>query len=432
LAALVAVGALAAGASSGVRQDQVTLVYLDDIYTDTASKAAQMEMIKVFEQRNPNIKIKYVAKSFGQFVPTARLVLQGANAPDVVICAAADTCNADLVKAGLVIPTDKYAKQYNWFKGIDPVLLGTTKHEKDGTTYRGNTYGMSITYDLVGLYYNKKMLRELGLKKPTTQAEFENALKVAKEAGEIPIMFGDLGKVDLTYVWMQLLAYEMNPTAIRNWQYRKKGSNINTPGAVRAVETLKRWYDAGYFSPDIFGIDQYTAVLKFNEGEGLFLPTGAWWTGLLNKLGDDAGYMLMPGKTKNAKPVAVHTLSNPLNITSKSKHPDEAAKFIAWMTSPESAKIRVKYGMNATPLWAVKAKDAPSATGREVLSEFIRMNKTGQAIPFLDASPRMLLEILGSGLQSVFGGKMGAKELIEAAQKEQAAQVAERVKKGYA
>jgi len=29
--------------------------------------------------------------------------------------------------------------------------------------------------------------------------------------------------------------------------------------------------------------------------------------------------------------------------------------------------------------------------GREVLSEFKRMNATGEAIPFLDASPRMLL-----------------------------------------
>ena len=430
--AIVAVGVLAGVASSSGTQNKVTLVYLDDIYTDEASKKAQMEMISIFEKRNPNIDVQYVAKSFGQFVPTARLVLQGANAPDVVICAAADTCNADLVKAGLVIPTDKYAKKYNWFKGIDPVLLGTTRHEKDGTTYRGQTYGMSITYDLVGLYYNKKMLKELGLKKPTTQAEFENALKVAKQAGEIPIMFGDLGKVDLTYVWMQLVAYEMDPTAIRNWQYRKRGSNMNTPGAIRAVKTLKRWYDAGYFSPDIFGIDQYTAVLKFNEGEGLFLPTGAWWTGLLTELGDDAGYMLMPGKKKGAAPVAVHTLSNPLNITSKSDHPNEAAKFIAWMTSPESAKIRVKYGMNATPLWAVKAKDAPSATGREVLSEFKRMNKSGKAIPFLDASPRMLLEILGSGLQSVLGGKMTAEALIKAAQDEQAAQVRERIKKGYA
>ena len=245
-------------------------------------------------------------------------------------------------------------------------------------------------------------------------------------------MFGDLGKVDLTYVFMQLLGYEMSPQAIRDWQHRKKGSSIDTPGAVRAVKTLKRWYDAGYFSSDIFGIDQYTAVMKFNDGEGLFIPTGAWWTGLLTKLGDDAGYMLYPAKKAGAPPVAVHTLSNPLNITSKSKHPDEAAKFIAWMTSAESAKIRVKYGMNATPLYAVKASDAPSATGREVLSEFKRMNKSGEAIPFLDASPRMLLEILGSGLQSVLGGKMTAEELIKAAQDEQAAQVKERVKKGYA
>ena len=44
----------------------------------------------------------------------------------------------------------------------------------------------------------------------------------------------------------------------------------------------------------------------------------------------------------------------------------------------------------------------------------------------------MLLEILGSGLQSVLGGKMTPEELIKQAQAEQAAQVKERIKKGYA
>ena len=97
VAALVAVGALAAAASSSVRHgsaDTVNLVYWDDIYTDDASKKANMEMIAAFEKKNPYIKITWVAKAFGQFVPTARLALQGSGAPDIVICAAADTCNA--------------------------------------------------------------------------------------------------------------------------------------------------------------------------------------------------------------------------------------------------------------------------------------------------------------------------------------------------
>lgn len=434
VAALVAVGALAAAASSSVRHgtaDTVNLVYWDDIYTDDASKKANMEMIAAFEKKYPNIKVTWVAKAFGQFVPTARLALQGSGAPDIVICAAADTCNADLVKAGLIIPTDKYAKQYNWFKGIPKSLQGVTMHQKDGTTYQGNTYGMSITYDLVGLYYNKAKLKKLGLGVPKTQAEFEHALAVAKKAGEVPMMFGDLDKVDLTYTWMQQLAYEMPPQAIRDWEYRKRGSTIDTPGAINAVKTLKRWYDAGYFPSDLFGINQASAVERFNQGQGVFLSTGAWWTGVLTKLGNDAGFMLYPPKKAGGAPAGVLSLSNPVDITSRSKHPDEAAKFIAFITGPQTTKIRIQNGMTATPLYAVNPKDAPSATGREVLSEFKRMNATGQPIPFTDASPRMLLEILGSGLQSVLGGKMSAEDLIKQAQTEQAAQVKERIQKGF-
>ena len=45
--------------------------------------------------------------------------------------------------------------------------------------------------EIVGVYYNKQMLADLGLDVPTTFAEFEQALEVAKQAGEVPIQFGN-------------------------------------------------------------------------------------------------------------------------------------------------------------------------------------------------------------------------------------------------
>jgi raffinose/stachyose/melibiose transport system substrate-binding protein len=420
-----------AGSSRGLTDgaESVTLVYWDDIYIDESGKKANQEMIRLFEKANPGVKVKWVAKPFAQFVPTARLALSGAGAPDLVICAAADTCNADLVKARLVIPTDTYAKKYGWFKGIDPVLLGTLRHEKDGTTYRGQTYGMSLSYDVLGVYYNKAKLKELGLKVPRTQAEFEQALAKAKAAGETPIMLGDLDRYPLSFLWMMLVNYEMPYQQVRNWQYKKAGSNIDTAGAVRAVKTLKRWYDAGYFNADVLGITQPTAMERFDQGEGVFSLTGAWWTSMLDTLGDDAGFFLYPPKKLADKPVATHTLGNNVMITSKSKNPDIAAKFLAFISGPKTAQIRASQGINTTHLEGVKS--VPTATGREILSEFRRMQKTGIAMPFLDATPRMMVEVLDAGLQNVFGGKKAPEKLIEEAQEEQAKVVSERVRAGW-
>jgi raffinose/stachyose/melibiose transport system substrate-binding protein len=432
-AAIVAIGAAVSLASSPSSRgaDSVTLTYVDDIYTDPASSGAQQEMIQLFEKQNPGVKIKYVPKPFSQWVPTAKLALQGSGAPDVLICAAYDTCNAALVKAGLIIPQEKYARQYNWFKNTPAELVRETRHEKDGTTFRGQSYGPAQTYDLVGMYYNKAKLRKLGLKPPRTQAEFEKVLAAAKKAGETPIMFGDLSKVDLAYTFMQLLAYQASPQVLRNWMYRKPGSSNLAPALARAAETLKRWSDSGYFTSDIFGIEQSTAIDKFNNGDGVFVLTGAWWTGLLTKLGKDAGFMLYPPKKAGAPPRAIFSFSNSMLISSKSKNPDLAAKFIALLVSPKTTGIRVRHGLNATPIWAVKTSDATTSTGREVLQAMKDVNGRGESIPWLDASPRLLLDIWGSGLQEVLGGKISPADFAKQSVAEHKKQVQERIAKGY-
>lgn len=428
LASVAAVSQAGAGDSSSGQA--VTLKYVDDIYGDPVQRKAQLEMIRTFERQNPNVKVKYEFKPFSQWVGTAKLALQGSGAPDVLICAAYDTCNAELVKGGLIIPQEKYAKQYKWFNGIPEELVKETRHEKDGTTFRGQSYGPAQTYDLVGWYYNRAKLRELGVGVPKTQAQFEQALAKAKAAGETPIIYGDLSKVDLGYTFMQQLAYEASPTTLRTWMFRTGAPDL-TGAVTRAAAKLKRWYDSGYFNDDVFGVDQYTAITRFNKGEGVFISTGAWWTGLLTDLGKDAGYMLPPPKKAGDRPRAIFSLSNSLVVSAKSKNPDIAAKFVAWLVSPKTTPIRVKYGMNATPIGAVKPNNAPTATGREVLRAMKTMGTRGHALPWLDPSPKMLLQIYGAGLQEVLGGKKTVAAFAREVVVEQRAQYRERVKKGY-
>ena len=59
------------------------------------------------------------------------------------------------------------------------------------------------------------------------------------------------------------------------------------------------------------------------------------------------------------------------------------------------------------------------------------MKSVKEPIPWLDASPRMLLDILGSGLQEVLGGKKSVADFSNEVVTEQKSQVAERIKKGY-
>src|SRR5205085_1149852 len=55
--------------------------------------------------------------------------------------------------------------------------------------------------ELVGVYYNKAMLQQLGLSVPTTFAQFEQALAAAKQAGKVGIQYGDLDKFPGAHTW---------------------------------------------------------------------------------------------------------------------------------------------------------------------------------------------------------------------------------------
>ncbi len=413
---LGSIAAIASIASStgAPAAESVTLTFWDDIYTDDASIVAQKEMVKQFEAAHPGVTVDYVTKPFAQFVPTAKLALSGDGAPDLVICAYGETCNGDLVRAGLVIDAQQYSDKYGWTKNMDPSLLPGLEFTKDGKWGSGDIYGVSETYDLVGVYYNKEKLAKLGLGIPKTMAEFEDDLAKAKAAGELPIQMGDVEKNNLAYAWMALTDYAIPTDDIDAWVYHKPGASIVNDGEVKAVETLKRWYDKGYFSPDFLGYDEAAAMEKFDGGEGVFAINGAWWTGILDRLGDKAGYFLLPPPTEGGKVIATHTLSNPIMITSRSKHPDLAAELLTFLTGPETAQIRANAGLNTTHAEAVTS--VPSKTQQDVLDEFRRMNTEGRAVSFLDVTAPGLLLDADTDLQNVLGGGMTAEEFLKHAQ----------------
>ena len=404
--------ALAAAAVAGLSaaSAQETLTFWDDIYTDDSSIVAQKEMIRLFEEKHPGVTVEYVVKSFAQFVPTAKLALAGDGAPDVVICAYGETCNGELVRAGLVIPTQKYADQYDWTKGVDPALLPGLRFTAEGKWGEGEIYGFSETYDLVGLYYNKEKLAALGHEIPKSMTEFEQILADAKAAGETPIQLGDLEKSPLAFVWFALMDYSMPTEDLTAWIYHKPGATIVNPGAIAATEKLKAWYDAGYFSADLLGQDLVTAVEKFDSGDGVFLFTGAWFTGLLDQLGDNASFTLVPPPEEGGKYVATHTLSNPVMITAKAENPDLAAEFVNWITGWETAQIRANAGMNTTRPEAVTS--VPSKTQEDVLAAFKKMQSEGSAISFLDVTAPGMLTEADTGLQNVLGGVTSVEDFL--------------------
>ena len=115
--------------------------------------------------------------------------MSGPNGPDVVEANQGWPDMGHLVKSGLLLPLDNYARRT---AGRDRVSRRTccavSSWSPDGKEFgTGNLYGYTTMGEIVGVYYNKQMLADLGLTVPTTFDEFEQDLAVAKQAGEVPI-----------------------------------------------------------------------------------------------------------------------------------------------------------------------------------------------------------------------------------------------------
>ena len=157
--------------------------------------AAMTQLNKNFQKKYPNIKINRVAKSFTDLQATLKLAASGPNPPDVIEVNNGYSAMGPLVKAGLLLNLNKYVGKYGWNTRYSSGILKMNKFTSDGNSFGiGNLYGLPMTGEVVGVYYNKAKLKKLGLKVPTTFPAFPAAVVEGAGRGETPIQFGNLDK----------------------------------------------------------------------------------------------------------------------------------------------------------------------------------------------------------------------------------------------
>jgi raffinose/stachyose/melibiose transport system substrate-binding protein len=118
--------------------------------------------------------------------------LSDEDAPDVVQANNSRSEMGQYVGAGLLVPLDDYAEAYGWFDRYPQSVRALASYSEDGSVYgEGQLYGLPQMGEIVGLFYNKTKLDELGVEPPATTDAFVAAVEAAQEAGEVPVQFGN-------------------------------------------------------------------------------------------------------------------------------------------------------------------------------------------------------------------------------------------------
>ena len=241
----------------------------------------------------------------------------------------------------------------------------------------------------------------------------------------IPVYFANLEKFPAIHEFGVLLGQVSNKSALRNLVFGEGGAWTDGP-VIQAAQRLQLWAQSGYFPKSVNAGKYNDSPSAFAKGEGVFLIGGPWFAAdLAAKMGSKVRFMLPPPpNTGDAQPATLGGPGLPLAITSKSKHPDVAAAYLNFMTSPQAMDVVVQTG----GLPAARPASAEPATpvGRDVLNAYRVASDKDLLVPYLDYATTTFLDTLGGALQEVIAGRTSPAEAMAKAQRDYGAFLAKK------
>jgi raffinose/stachyose/melibiose transport system substrate-binding protein len=389
---------------------------------DQEVRGGQAEAIKKlnaqFQKQYPNIKINRTAKSFTDLLATLKLAASGPNPPDVVEANNGYSAMGPLVEAKLLMPLDAYSQKNGWRNRYSPGILRMNRFTRDGKSFgRGSLFGLPMTGEVVGVYYNKAKLRKLGVARPTTFAAFESAVAKAKAAGETPIQFGNLDKWPGIHTYEEPMLQFVTKDFARSWIFGSGSRSFATGGTRLAATKLQDWAKKGYFTDGYAGLGYDPSWAQYGKGNGVFLITGSWLTADLRKaLGKDVGFFLLPARAGGS----LSTLGGeglPWAISSKTKNADAAATYLNFLTRPQNAQVLISAGQ----LPAMKGKvKVPAGLDTEVYRAWTTANARDAIVPYLDWATPTMYDTITASVQKLMAGKSTPAQFVDEVQSDYA------------
>ena len=173
---MVTFAVLFGGVTRASAQDVTLEVWSHE--ADEPAKVAFRELAaRNLEKSHPGVKVKITWYGKNPLFAALKTALPAGKGPDVFYL---EPDQVEYISAGYIVPLDDLV---NW-NNIEPWA-------RKVWTHNGKTYGIPQEAYTVELYYNKDMLKQLGVALPPnsqfTQAQFLDLVKKARAAGMTPI-----------------------------------------------------------------------------------------------------------------------------------------------------------------------------------------------------------------------------------------------------
>jgi raffinose/stachyose/melibiose transport system substrate-binding protein len=413
IAGVAACSSGSGSASGGATTGHITLVVQNGDGGETGLLAGYAKLNKEFEAAHRGVTIDFVTKNFTDLVNTLKLQLSGSNPPDVTQVNEGYSSMGALVTDGLLTNLDSYASKYGWTSRQSAALLAVDgRFSSSGQTMgTGPLWGVAATGAWVGLFENTAVAKSLGITSaPTTFAELEQDLAIAKKHGVVPLQYGSSDGGESAWMLATLIAAENTPQTLLNIVDDKTGSSMTSAPVLKVADTIRSWADDGYFTPGWAAYSNSDVFTKFANGQGLFDLNGSWNVPISGSAASHIEMITFPSASGASRLAAVATGDVAWTIPAKSAHATLAAEYINFITSKAAANTWIASGNvpATTPDDVSAALAAAHVTGAsaQAVTQWQEILTKGTALPYVDWSTPTFYNTIESATEELAAAKI--------------------------
>ena len=285
-----------------------------------------------FTKENPNIKVDVQVTAWNQYWIKMEAAGAGGSLPDVFwmhsnnfLTFASSNKLMDLTSK---ISSSSTVKNSNFPDDLIKLY-----------TYNSKQYAVPKDYDTIGLWYNKTLFDQKGIKYPDSSWDWNKLKSVAKQLTDTSKgVYGFLSYPNTQNIIYDLI-YQNGGYPISDDRTKSGYSSAESVAAIKYALSFAQ----DKTSPTAAQFTNTTAEQYFESGKGAMLFDGSWYTSEFysnDYVKKNCDVAVLPHGTKQA------TIYNGLgnSISATTKYPNEAWKFEEFLGSKKANEIQSEYG----------------------------------------------------------------------------------------
>ncbi|XBH20909.1 extracellular solute-binding protein [Jonesiaceae bacterium BS-20] len=261
-----------------------------------------------------------------------------------------------------------------------------------------------------GVMYSTSIYEELGLEIPLTWDDFIANSEKVKESGKTGIIqtYADTWTSQLFVLGDFHNVLANDPDFPDNYTANKINFS-DSPYAIRGFEHLQEAFEKELLNRDFAAATYDQGLLMLANGEGAHYPILTFAIGALTEEQlENVGFFALPGDDA-AKNGMTSWMPDGLYISKDTKHPDEAKRFLEYMTTVESCSTRDQAIGSAGP-YLIDGCELPDSAPKAAkdMATYVDAGTLSPALEFLSPVKGPSLEQItvevGSGIATAVDG----------------------------